>query len=899
MKHRTPRSSWSYSFDANALTSEVCSESLTALLHDTHDLLPVVVESCSHPSGLPSLFAQPFAYGGGGLGNPDECPLQVCLAFQLGRDGMPPFASFCAPTACRASDLTSRDFAATLERNLLWHEAPHHHGRRATQSTSFQGHNTNATNNNSNATNTVIASTATTPAIPPSTPYSRNYATTSINSGDPFVPPSDYAREYVAVYQRIDELGRFLHAGWTCGEWTAPPWSSKPALLRGLWGLYLLGMGGLGVAGLVGSRTKSHTSPNDADQCDEEVDDGWDPCHTSDDGGSDLDPGTAAHRLNRNQRPWIELVTDPDAHVVQSGATNERDWEGTTCSETAPTSLLTPSSRGDEDDSVDEHFPEETSALVQPVDGKVLNPSSSSREEGTTSFLEAFDWRANYQKLLESPPPSVDCNTDPLHGIRVLSLLWIVLGHTAAITSSTGPGYSNPGDVLPPHGWAISLAGQLIFSSRLAVDTFLVVSGFLLVLVTERQRRREPRPVAAWPLWMVASRLVRIFPLYLAVLGLFIFVAPRYLGQGVFWYQWTSLLEPCQDYGWTNLLFVNNFYPTDTSTTATCFYHSWYLAVDVQLFGVGVALLALYRYSSRAGRAATLLLAWGLVALQAWLTYWRQWSLNTFDGAAVARYDVEAYAKPHVRAPSYLAGMYGAMVLLEPGSTSSGRWTSSSSSSSSLPSTLLVLLCCAILFFVTFATASGAYGRRPCLYSEWPHLDQCGSLWSPMATFLYTAFSRTLWVLAVATLVFLVCRPTRRLVSGTGNPSGSLVRSLAKLLSLPLWTLPSHLSFAAYLLHPVWLFVWQLGAHQKTAWSWTAFGVQYVALCATTGVTSLLLVLWVEVPCALLWKRVVSRRKPHPATTADRPSSKSLAELRGPRHSAPGPTTTYGAVKGV
>ena len=96
------------------LTSNECSRALATFLR-TEPLIAVATEASSHPSGVVSLYAQPYVYSGGGLGNINECPLQVCLAGGTTRDSIT-FASVCIPPECTALDLASRDFIASLQR---------------------------------------------------------------------------------------------------------------------------------------------------------------------------------------------------------------------------------------------------------------------------------------------------------------------------------------------------------------------------------------------------------------------------------------------------------------------------------------------------------------------------------------------------------------------------------------------------------------------------------------------------------------------------------------------------------------------------------------------------------------------------------------------------------------
>eukprot|EP00934_Nitzschia_sp_Nitz4_P004881 Nitzschia sp. Nitz4//scaffold6_size259037//85919//88111//NITZ4_001063-RA/size259037-processed-gene-0.11-mRNA-1//1//CDS//3329556860//4871//frame0 len=339
--------------------------------------------------------------------------------------------------------------------------------------------------------------------------------------------------------------------------------------------------------------------------------------------------------------------------------------------------------------SMDDHVPSE----VKPFLSNGSNNSYHNSTSCNDSFWNAWNMR-NHTKKLVSTRPDTAC----LDGLKVGSILWVILGHVLAIESSSGPGYLNPAGFLPPKGLTTTFVGQLLFSSRFAVDTFLCVSGYLVVRVLQR---KLDHPSCTKISLIILYRVLRILPLYVMCLGFWVLIAPH-LGWGPFWYQWENFLEPCRQYWWTNILFINNFWPWNRPTTDTCFYHSWYLAVDVQLFVFLTPwLVILYAKSRSMARRVTLVL-WAIsVIVTAILTYERNWSVNTFDGQAVALFDVEGYAKPHVRAQSYLAGM------------------------------------------------------RACNFEEWPIKDQCGSMWSQETTFLYAAFCRAVWSVCIGTIIYL------------------------------------------------------------------------------------------------------------------------------------------------
>ncbi|GAX11709.1 hypothetical protein FisN_7Lh079 [Fistulifera solaris] len=457
----------------------------------------------------------------------------------------------------------------------------------------------------------------------------------------------------------------------------------------------------------------------------------------------------------------------------------------------------------------------------------------------------AFDLKSNLQKLVSVRDDRTNC----LDGLRVGSLLWILLGHVMAIESSTGAGYSNPAAFLPPSGWTTTITGQLLFSSRMAVDTFFCISGFLLVHNLDRKMNWGKQNwgtvvCGIYPIFII-SRAVRILPIYSFCLWFYMFIAPH-LGSGPFWYQWQGLLMPCQGFHWVrNLLFSNNL--IDGPITETCFYHSWYLAVDMQLYAFcSLLLLGTYNHDSHRYYRYRVQMIAALFMVSFWwtayCTWTRGWSINTFDGVAVVRYDVEGYANPLVRAQSYLAGMMVACCVSVNGS---GNQTINRSRRRNI----LLLVALAVMTFVVFITAAGAYAQRPCQYNEWPRHGRCGSTWSPFVTFLYTAFSRTMWITGLCVVIYSC------ITDISFHDESNMVTSF---LSWKVWTFLSNLSFGAYLIHPIVIFIWQLGGRQKAIFSLLSFSLTNFSIAVVSFVASLIVALLVELPAAQLWQRLIS-----------------------------------------
>ena len=825
-------------------------------------ILRVATEASSHPSGILALQAQPWVYAGGGLGNEPEClaldNFHTCLAGSATAAAPSlTFARLCWPAECTAHDLVAEDLVPLLL-NL---------------------------NNNQNSEATQAWTKMNIDTFLSST--------TTITSAQ-----KDYATQIIHMLR----INRFLQTGWTCGYWQAE-WNHAKMVYGGV--LTLL----IGLVLWASSRRRQWRQRKSPNQTSTEVSSSlldsssfqhgftfsfhsfpWQlpsslSNHNNDD--DDTDDTEQQLQLQDNKEEQQPLIVPPSKwpHYNRSHTTNTSllDYSSTittthtiTTTTTTTTSNSSATSNSVDGDSEDEEQQQQQQHQHQhePLSSSASSTTSStilqqeeepeSQQEEAFQWYHAFCWRTNLNKLCTRPP----CRqTASLDGLRVLSLLWIVLGHVMAIASSTliGPGYSNPVDVLPPQGWTTTLSGQVVFSSRLAVDTFFVLSGFLLVHVlvirqsasstpSSRQQGQQQRSEndwsSSWSLpFVLVARLARLLPLYAFTLAFYMLLAPH-LNGGPFWHQWRGLLEPCyQKNGWlANLLFVNNLW-TETSVTETCFYHSWYLAVDIQLFVGSTLLLSIFREKTRQNRmrlSQITALLFGLsVCWTAYGSWVRKWSINTFDGAAVARYDVEAYAHPLTRAQAYLAGMFVALQqsprLRE--TISLQRQSVYGCYAHCWLRVVTMALALALMAFVSFVTVTGAYAQRPCQYQEWPGPGQCGSTWSPITTFLYTAFSRTLWILAVSVVMFLC-------LTGDGW--------VASLLSWQGWVPLSHLSFGVYLIHPIVIFVWQLGGRDKTVFRLVTFGMNYVNVCVVSYAVALMAALLVELPFAVLWKHYVA-----------------------------------------
>ena len=488
-------------------------------------------------------------------------------------------------------------------------------------------------------------------------------------------------------------------------------------------------------------------------------------------------------------------------------------------------------------------------------------------------LLRAFDFGVNFKRLF-----TVDDGNRgefrALDGLRVLSILWVILGHSLAELNEVG--FSNPTNALPPNGLTHEVGAQLFFSARLAVDTFLLLSGFLVTLGMLR-RFGFPADSAvvakaspSWHKWVPAfylNRVLRILPLYAACLGFFWKIAPS-LYSGPFWFAWDGYVDKCERLWWTNLLFINNIVPSDGSETDGCFYWAWYLALDMQ-FAVFLAppALCLYFKSSRHGGVFVLACLVASVAAGFWYSLQTGISASSFDGIWVGEYSRKFYTKPWFRAPPYLVGIYTAMLWMDKeGSglrggndtwncfrdffpTAVGGGNRKRSPSAGWCSSTWLAAVVALLAWVTFGPV-GAYQHLPCPYDQaaLPHFAEqlhCGSHWTLMQRAVFNAFAPLAWSCGVAMLCLLCFR-------GRGGWIGQL-------LGHPVWVPFARLSYGAYLIHPIVLNFMVLSRSTKVRLDVMYFVSFYVAASTLTFCITAVAVLLVESPIACLTKAVFDK----------------------------------------
>jgi peptidoglycan/LPS O-acetylase OafA/YrhL len=239
--------------------------------------------------------------------------------------------------------------------------------------------------------------------------------------------------------------------------------------------------------------------------------------------------------------------------------------------------------------------------------------------------------------LVVRPPGAVAV----LDGIRAVAVAWVVSHHCfnglLNLAMTVDPDFEQPVGLDKYHGeWytAPVRAGQA------GVDVFFVLSGFLIAFLVGKEIRRTGSVNCVR---FLSRRWVRIIPAYLAAIAIYC----------------TLTWKACVRWGWTNLLFLNNFVGPQmyegtsgadglNSFDASCMGHSWSIAVEVQMYLVSPVILLTMVWL---GRWHWVVPAAGIAGC-AWLR-WALWhSVEVFS-----ELETTVYNKPYTRIAPYLVGM--------------------------------------------------------------------------------------------------------------------------------------------------------------------------------------------------------------------------------------------------
>ncbi|XP_050442145.1 nose resistant to fluoxetine protein 6-like isoform X1 [Adelges cooleyi] len=142
---------------------------------------------------------------------------------------------------------------------------------------------------------------------------------------------------------------------------------------------------------------------------------------------------------------------------------------------------------------------------------------------------------------------------------------------------------------------------NLMYTSSNGVDPFFFFNAYLTYFSLKSHYNKRKSGWSEVPR-NILYKYLRMVPAYAAVILVTIYVVPH-IRSGPFWsYKIQPEIDRCKHYGWTNLLFINNFIGYDKQ----CLLHSWYISCLLQFHVIGAVVSYVYYKSKRRG----LILMW-------------------------------------------------------------------------------------------------------------------------------------------------------------------------------------------------------------------------------------------------------------------------------------------------
>ncbi|XP_064458447.1 nose resistant to fluoxetine protein 6-like [Ornithodoros turicata] len=340
-----------------------------------------------------------------------------------------------------------------------------------------------------------------------------------------------------------------------------------------------------------------------------------------------------------------------------------------------------------------------------------------------------------------------------LHGMRVFSFLWVVIGHTY---SAVEPQSVGRGEAYLEY--LHDFVFVLIMNGFLAVETFFFMSGFLTsygVIVMHRS--------ASIFKLVPVSIIVRYIRLTIPALGFvgFCYVYPL-IPRGPIADEWLwFMLRNCDKNWWDVLLQTTNYRPA----LEMCMPHLWYLGTDYQLFLIMILFVFFMAKKPKYGVPLLgIIVLVCSIALGA-ISYVNEYGPLAFTSARGVDKTLiafkELYHKPITHIAPFTLGILAAYFILTYPNYRIGRK----------------------LYYTGWVAAW--VGGLGCLYAVYPW--NIGGSYTNLGSSMHTAGYRILWGLCLVWVVFVCGTRQSKWVNG--------------FLSHPFWVPLSRLCFAGYMFH--------------------------------------------------------------------------------------------------
>ncbi|XP_046843470.1 nose resistant to fluoxetine protein 6-like isoform X2 [Xenia sp. Carnegie-2017] len=449
------------------------------------------------------------------------------------------------------------------------------------------------------------------------------------------------------------------------------------------------------------------------------------------------------------------------------------------------------------------------------------NKSSNDKNDFIVDIFLCFSLLRNSRNIMKTDAAAD--NLLSLNGIRVITILWIILDHTYGVARYPQGILEN---LLDFYDETRKFTEMIIVNSFVTVDTFFFLSGFL-VMYKVMKILEQNNGVFQWSMLYV-HRFFRLTPAMMFVI-LFNLKLKPFVSKGPLWEQHLKEDEGCRKYWWTNLLYLNNFYPSDI--TRACNGVLWYLAVDMQFFIIAPFIICFfYRYGYRAVVATSLVLGGGSIVYIAVMTeHYNLHPLTLVLRHVTLKKFIEyfnyLYVKPYARFPPCLVGLvFG--YLWRKGALRKNQlnWTKAS-----------------LLWFLSTAVALSL------IYGPYTAIKKDPRPWTMFEKIFYASTYHLVWAFVLSWVVY-ACE----------FGYGGYVKDF---LSASFWIPLGRLTYSTYLVHRLVLKVMMYGSRTGLVFTTQWWAYIYCGTVLLSHALAFLLAITIEYPVFNLEKLVFGGRR--------------------------------------
>ncbi|XP_071536057.1 nose resistant to fluoxetine protein 6-like [Panulirus ornatus] len=463
-----------------------------------------------------------------------------------------------------------------------------------------------------------------------------------------------------------------------------------------------------------------------------------------------------------------------------------------------------------------------TAVAATVVDVWIINTDQQDLRNGRLKYLLVFSIYTNLTKMFRINTSKNSEVISCLHGMRVLSMTWVVWGHQMGLTLFFSINAFSAAAKYLQNSWM----NQIILNAFPSVDSFFFMSGLLVAygLTKEFERTRKFNPLVYY-----IHRFIRLSPPILLLSG-FLAVFSPLLVRGVLAPSSDapgSLSSLCRRYWWRDAFFMTNFFFSE-SNTDSCLGVCWYTAVDFQLFLVTPLIFLPLLYRRKPGAVWMGFVTLLSVIIPATIT-----AVNELPPATILDITPEKsmaemkliYTAPWCRAPPYLMGMWLGYIL----------WTCREKVT--LKKWQVVGGWCAAIA-MALAVIFGLQDYNTLSGQVLPY--------DPVVSILYSGLHRLAWGAALLWVVF-ACH------NGYGGPVNDF-------LSHPSWQPVSRLTYTMFLVAiPIQMMIYFYSMHMQLYFSHLNKILETVGVLFLSGLAAVGISLLAEAP-VLGMERILLRK---------------------------------------